>query len=160
VHGQYLLDTKEYDESEGRLHEGEVKVYITCENLTHTSRWALLAGHSPKGWVPPPFPLAQGAWAASTVATLSQLLPQRTEHADDLCVEIVENAPAASANRGQAQINAAAGVIGHRKALRRVVLPGTPGTTPIETVQAALQCDPISMAYQHGGVLLHEVVVA
>ncbi len=160
VRGRYLLDTKVYDESAGRLHEGEVKVYITCENLTRSSRWTLLAGHSPEGWVPPPFPLAQGAWAASTVVTLSQLLrPQETVRANGLRVEIVENAPGAGANRGQAQINAAAGVVGRRRALRRIVLPGTPSTTPIEAVQAALQRDPISTAYRNGGVLLHEELV-
>jgi hypothetical protein len=51
------------------VHEGEVKVSIITENLTRSSRWTLVAGHSSQGWVPPPFPLAQGAWAASTVAT-------------------------------------------------------------------------------------------
>jgi hypothetical protein len=40
------------------------------------------------------------------------------------------------------------------------MVPGTPGTTPIEAVQAALQRDPITLAYLNGGVLLHgEVVV-
>jgi uncharacterized OsmC-like protein len=157
VHGRYLLDTKEYDESGVMLHEGEVKVYVTTENLTRSSRWALLAGHSSNGWVPPPFPLAQGAWAASTAVTLSRLLLlQGTGRADGLRVEI---ATGAGGNRGQAQGNAAAGVVGRRRALRRVVLPGTPGTTPIEAVQAALQRDPISLAYRKGGVLLHEEVV-
>jgi hypothetical protein len=156
VHGHYLRETKEYDESGAMLHEGEVKVYISCENLTRWSRWALLAGHSSQGWVPPPFPLAQGAWAASTVATLSRLLPQGAVGADGLRVEI---ATVAGGNRGQAQGNAAAGVVGRRRALRRVVLPGTPGTAPIEVVQGALQRDPISLAYRKGGVVLQEVVV-
>jgi hypothetical protein len=156
VHGHDLLETKEYDESGAMLHEGEVKVYVTCENRTRRSRWALLAGHSSKGWVPPPFPLAQGAWAASTVATLSQLLPQGTEGADGLRVEI---ATGTSGNRGQAQSNAAAGVVGRRRALRRVVLPGTPRTPLMEAVQGVLQRDPISMAYRKGGVVLHEKVV-
>ena len=154
VHGHYLLDTKEYDEGGAMLHEGEVKVYVTCENLTRLSRWTLLAGHSSNGWVPPPFPLAQAAWAASTVATLSRiLLPEMGT--EDLCVEI---ATGARGNRGSAQGNAAAGVVSHRKALRRVVLPGTPSATPIEAVQAALQRDSISMAYQSGGVLLQQKV--
>jgi hypothetical protein len=156
VHGRYLLDTKEYDETGAMVHEGEVKVYVTWKNLTHSSRWSLLSGHSSEGWVPPPFPLAQGAWAASTAVTLSRLLPQGEEGADDLRVEITLGVGGA---RGQSQRNAAEGMVGHRRALRRVSVPGTPRTTPIEAVQAALQRDPISMALRNGGVLLHEEVV-
>jgi hypothetical protein len=156
VHGHYLLGTKEYDETGAMVHEGEVKVYITCKNLTHSSHWSLLSGHSSEGWVPPPLPLAQGAWAASTVVTLSRLLSQGEEGADDLQVELTLGAGGA---RGRSQRNAAGGVVGHRRALRRVTVPGTPRTTPIEAVQAALQSDPISMAYRNGGVLLHEEVV-
>jgi hypothetical protein len=156
VHARHLLDTKEYDETRAMVHEGEVKVYVTCKNLTHSSRWSLLSGHSSAGWVPPPFPLAQGAWAASTLVTLSRLLSQGKEGADDLQVEIILGVGGA---RGQSQSNAAEGMIGRRRALRRVSVPGTPRTTPIETVQAALQRDPISMAYRNGGVLLHEEVV-
>jgi hypothetical protein len=142
VHGRYLLGTKEYDETGAMVHEGEVKVYVTCKNLTHSSRWSLLSGHSSEGWVPPPFPLAQGAWAASTVVTLSRLLSL-----------------GAGGVRGQSQRNAAEGMVGRRRALRRVSVPGTPRTTPIDAVQAALQRDPISRSYRNGGVLLHEEVV-
>jgi len=46
VHGRYLVETKEYDDSGVLRHEGEVKVYVTCANLTRTGRWTLLAGHS------------------------------------------------------------------------------------------------------------------
>jgi hypothetical protein len=156
VHGRYLLGTKEYDETGAMVHEGEVKVYVTCKNLTYSSRWSLLSGHSSEGWVPPPFPLAQGAWAASTVVTLSQLLSQGKEGADELRAELTLGAGGA---RGQSQRNAAEGVVGRRRASRRVSVPGTPRTTPIEAVQAALQRDPISMAYRNGGVLLHEEVL-
>jgi hypothetical protein len=156
VRGRYLLDTKECDETGAMVHEGEVKIYITTENLTRSSRWTLLAGHSSEGWVPPPFPLAQGAWAASTASTLSQLLPQWTDGIDGPSVEL---AMASRGDRGQAQRNAAEGVIGRRRALRRVTVPGTPHTTPIEAVQGALQRDPISIAYRNGGILLHEKVV-
>ena len=156
VHGRYLLDTKEYDETGAMVHEGEVKVSVSCENLTRWSRWTLLGGHSSEGWVPPPFPLAHAAWAASTASTLSRLLPQETDGADGLSVELVM---AAGGNRGQSQSNAADGVVGRRQVLRRIILPGTPRTTPIEAVQAALQRDPITLAYQNGGVLLHDEVV-
>ncbi len=61
--------------------------------------------------------------------------------------------------RGQSQGNAAAGVVGHRRALRRLIVPGTPRTTPIEVIQAALQRDPITLAYRNGGVLLQDEVV-
>jgi hypothetical protein len=69
--------------------------------------------------------------------------------------EQVEITLGAGGARGQSQRNAAEGVPGRRRVLRRTV-PGTPRTTPIEAVQAALQRDPISMAYRNGGVLLHE----
>ena len=156
VHGRYLLDTKEYDDDGGMAHEGEVKVAVTCENLTHASLWTVLAGHSSDGWVPGPFPLSQAAWAASSAATLSQLLGQGTEGADDISVEL---AMAARGGRGRAQGDAAAGVVGHRSAVRRVIVPGSPRTTPLEVVQAALQRDPITIAYRDGGVLLHDEVV-
>ena len=156
VHGRYLLDTKEYDESGVMVREGEVKVAVTCQNLTRTSRWTLVAGHSSEGWVPPPFPLAQAGWAASTAATLSWLLPQGIESPDGLRVELAMAAPG---GRGHTQGNAAEGVVGHRRALRRITVPGTPHTTPIQAVQAALQRDPISVAYRNGGILLHEEVV-
>ncbi len=113
-------------------------------------------GCNPEGWVPPPFPLAHGAWAASSASTLSRLLYQGTEDADGLSVELVM---AAGGNRGQSQANAAEGVVGRHRILRRIILPGTPRTTPIEAVQAALQRDPISLAYHNGGVLLHDEVV-
>ena len=62
-------------------------------------------------------------------------------------------------DRSQSQGNAAEGVVGHRRVLHRVIVPRTPRTTPIEVVQAALQRDPISVAYRNGGVLLHDEVV-
>lgn len=157
VHGRYLLDTKEYDESGAMEHEGEAKVSISCENLTRTSRWTLLGGHSSNGWVPPPFPLAHGGWAASTVSTLSRLLPLGADEADGLSVEL--RMAAGGGGTGQSQANAAEGVVVHRQVSRRIMVPGTPSTTPIEAVQAALQRDPISLAYLNGGVLLHNEVV-
>ncbi|PKB72394.1 MAG: hypothetical protein BZY87_00135 [SAR202 cluster bacterium Io17-Chloro-G6] len=159
VIGRYLLDTKEHDETGAMVHEGQAKVSVRLENLTRSSRWTLLGGHSSEGWVPPPFPLAHGAWAASTVSTLSQLLPQCTEDAGDLGVELFM--AAAGGGVGQSQANAAEGVVGRRQILRRITVPGTPSTTPLIAVQAALQRDPISLTYRNGGILLHhEVVVA
>ena len=66
---------------------------------------------------------------------------------------------AAGGNRGSSQSNAAEGIVAHRQVLRRITVPGSPSTFPIETVQAALQRDPISLAYLNGGVLLHDEVV-
>jgi hypothetical protein len=156
VHGRYLLDTKEYDATGGMVHEGEVKVYVTCENLSRVSRWTCVAGHSSAGWVPPPFPFAQGAWAASTASTLHRLLPPSPEGTPG---PVVELAMASRGGRDQAQGNAAAGVVSRRRVVRRVLVPGSPRTTPIEAVHAVLQRDPISLAYRHGGVLLHDEVV-
>ena len=116
VHGHYLLDTKEYDEAGNMEAEGEVKIYITSENLTRSSRWTILGGHSSDGWVPPPFPLAHSAWAASTAATLSRLLPQGNEGVT------VELGMPARGNRGESQANAADGVIARRQAFRRVIV--------------------------------------
>ena len=157
VHGRYLLDTKEYDADGGMSDEGEAKIYVTTENLNHTSRWTVLAGHSSEGWVPPPFPTAQAAWAASTATTLSRLLPfEDAGDAESLRVELGMSAPG---GRDQAQGNAAAGTVSYRNAVRRIVAPGSPRTMPIETIQAALLRDPISIAYREGGVVLDEQVV-
>ena len=155
VHAQYLLDTKELDESGGMVHEGEAKVTIRCENLTRSSGWIVLGGHSTPGWVPGPFPLAHGGWAASTAATLSQLLPQM---GDALKVELaIAPTPGGPA---ESQANAAAGVVAHRQVSRRITVPGTPQDISLEMVQAALLRDPMSITYRHGGILLeHHVVV-
>lgn len=156
VHGQYLLDTKEFNTDGGMESEGETKVSIECGNLTRTSRWILLAGHSSQGWVSPPFPLSQAGWAASTATTLSRLLPGAAGGDSRIRVEM---ALPPSGQRGQAQRNAAEGVVAPRRVLRRVTVPGTPRTVPVELVQAALLRDPISRAYSEGGVLLDEAVV-
>ncbi len=156
VHVKYLLDTKEYDDHGEMEHEGETKVSMECGNLSRTSRWMILAGHSSAGWVPSPFPLAQAAWAASTATTLQRLLPAAGAGESHLTVEM---AFPPGGQRGQAQRNAAEGIVAPRPALRRVTVPGTPRTTPVELVQAALLRDPISQIYRDGGVLLDEQVV-
>ncbi len=157
VHGRYLLDTKEYDADGTMQHEGEAKVYITTQNLTHTSRWTVMAGHSSPGLIPPPFPSAQAAWAASTATTLSRLLPRSAEQdVRDIRVEVGLNV---AGGRDQAQLSAAEGRVIHRNAVRRIVVPGSPQNMPLEAVQAALLQDPITIAYREGGVLLDERVV-
>lgn len=157
VHATYLLDTKEYDDDGVMQHEGEAKVYMTTQNLSHTSRWTVMAGHSSPGLIPPPFPSAQAAWAASTATTLSHLLPLSDEQdSRDIQVEV---GVTISGGRDQAQGSAAEGRVVHRNAIRRIVVPGTPRTMPVETVQAALQRDPITIAYGEGGILLDEQVV-
>ena len=140
VHGRYLLDTKEYDDDGKMEHEGEAKVSIQCENLTRTSRWTFLGGHSSDGWVPPPFPLGHAGWAASTVSTLSRLLPQGTEDADGLSVELYM--AAGGGGRGQSQANAAEGVVGRRQVTRRIMVPGTPNTIPIEAISSRFSTCP------------------
>ena len=158
VHAQYLLDTKEFDGSGAMAHEGEAKVTIRYDNLTRSSGSIVLAGHSSEGWVPGPFPLAHSGWAASTVATLSQLLPTLSNGSGDLTVELFITP--SSGGRGESQYNAAEGVVGQRPVLRRISAPGTPQDIPLEMVQAALLRDPISIAYLRGGILLeHKVVV-
>ena len=158
VHGRYLLDTKEYDEAGVMAHEGEAKVYVTCENGGRTSRWTLLGGHSSPGWVPPPFPLSHSAWAASTAASLGELLPQAGCDPTGLSVELASAEPGQRGGRGESQANAAQGVVRRRKMLRRITLPGSRRDTSLETVQAALRRDPISITYQTGGILLQEEV--
>ncbi len=157
VHASYLLDTREYD-AQGAMHEeGEAKVYVTTRNLTHTSRWTIMAGHSSNGLVPPPFPTAQAGWAASTAATLVRLLPRGdAATAADLRVEI---SAGIAGGRNEAQGNAAAGRLAHRSAVRRIAVPGDRRALPAEAILAALQQDPISIAYREGGVLLEERVM-
>ena len=149
VHGRYLIDTKEYN-GEGEMeHEGEVEVYVASNNLTRSSRWSFLAGHSSNGWVPPPFPFAQAAWTASTAATLDTLLPQ-----SQATVGLVMD-PAGG--RGQSQGNAADGKIGERSIRRIVGIAGSPQTNPVEAIGAALQMDPITAAYRGAGIVLDEI---
>ncbi len=156
VHGRYLAETKEYADNGALQHEGEVKVYLTCENLTRTGRWTLLAGHSSEGWVPPPVPLAYAALAASTVTTLQQCVSPDAWPAAGFHVEIV---PHGGGSRDQAQANAAAGTVNTRRAVRRVVLHGAPSTVLVQVIEAALQHDPLSTSFRTGGVLLGEHIV-
>lgn len=156
VHGRYLADTKEYADSGVLQHEGEVKIYLTCANLTRSGRWTLLAGHSSEGWMPPPVPLAYAALAASTVSTLQQCVSPDAWPAAGFHVEV---APQGAGNRDQAQTAAAAGTINIRHAVRRVVLHGAPGTGPVQAIEAALQHDPLSASFRTGGVLLGEPIV-
>jgi uncharacterized OsmC-like protein len=156
VHGRYLVDTKEYTDGGVLQHEGEVKIYLTCENLTRPGRWTLLAGHSSLGWMPPPVPLAYAALAASTVTTLRQEVSPEAWPPAGFHVEI---APHGAGNRDQAQANAAAGTLSARRAVRRVVLHGDPGAVPVLAIEAALERDPLSTSFRKGGVLLSEQFV-
>lgn len=156
VHGRYLADTKEYTDNGVLQHEGEVKVYLTCANRTRPGRWTLLAGHSSEGWMPPPVPLAYAALAASTVTTLQQGVSPEAWPAAGFHVEI---APQGTGNRDQAQAAAAAGTINVRRAVRRVVLHGTPGARLVQAIEAAIQHDPLTTSFRAGGVLLGEPIV-
>ena len=156
VHGRYLAETKEYADNGVLQHEGEVKVYLTCENLTRTGPWTLLAGHSSEGWVPPPVPLAYAALAASTVTTLQQCV---SPDAWPVAGFHVEMAPYGGGSRDQAQASAAAGTINTRRAVRRVVLHGAPSAGLVQGIEAALQHDPLSTSFRAGGVLLGEHIV-
>ncbi len=155
VHGRYLVDTKEYDESGALRHEGEVKLYLTCENLTRPGRWTLLAGHSSEGWMPPPVPLAYAALAASMVTTLRQFVSPEAWPPAGFHVEM---APQGAGNRDQAQAAAAAGAINARRVVRRVVLHGAPNALPVQAIEAALQQDPLYTSFRKGGVLLSEQI--
>ena len=121
VHAKYLLDTKEHDEIGALTREGETKVTVRCANLTRSSGRIILRGHSFQGWVPGSFPQTHAGWAASTVATLGQLLPQNP---GEIRVELFM-APS-SRGRSECQSNAAEGVLGHRQVFRRITVPGTP----------------------------------
>jgi hypothetical protein len=156
VHGRYLTETKEYADNGVLQHEGEVKVYLTCENLTRTGRWTLLAGHSSEGWVPPPVPLAYAALAASTVTTLQQCVAPDAWPAAGFHVEI---APYGGGSRDQAQTSAAAGTINTRRTVRRVVLHGAGGAVLVQGIEVALQHDPLSTSCRTGGVLLGEQII-
>ena len=46
-----------------------------------------------------------------------------------------------------------------RQVSRRITVPGTPREIPIDMVQAALLRDPMSITYQHGGILLEHTGV-
>ena len=93
--------------------EGEAKVTVRCANLTRSSGWIILEGHSFQGWVPGPLPLVHACWAAPTVATLGQLLPQNP---GEIRVELFM--VPSSRGRSESQSNAAEGVLGHRKVFR------------------------------------------
>jgi uncharacterized OsmC-like protein len=156
VHGRYLVDTREYSDGGVLQHEGEVKLYLTCENLTRPGRWILLAGHSSAGWMPPPVPLAYAALAASTVTTLRPFLSREAWPSAGFHVEII---PYGAGNRDQAQTAAAAGAINTRRVVRKTVLHGSPGVSSVQAIEAALQHDPLALSFRTGAVLLGEQII-
>jgi uncharacterized OsmC-like protein len=156
VHGRYLVDTQEYADSGVLQQEGEVKLYLTCENLTRPGRWTLLAGHSSVGWMPPPVPLAYAALAASTVTTLRQFVSREAWPSAGFHVEII---PQGAGNRDQSQASAAAGTINTRRVVRTIVLHGAPGVSPVQPIEEALQHDPLALSFRSGGVLLGEQII-
>jgi uncharacterized OsmC-like protein len=156
VHGHYLVDTQEYDDRGVLQHEGEVKLYLTCENRTRPGRWTLLAGHSSAGWMPPPVPLAYAALAASTVTTLRQFVPRKAWPSAGFQVEII---PQGAGNRDQSQVAAAAGTINTRRVVRKIVLHGAPDVSPVQAIEEALPHDPLALSFRSGGVLLGEQII-
>jgi uncharacterized OsmC-like protein len=156
VRGRYLVDSREYSDSGVLQQEGEVKLYLSCANLTRTGRWALLAGHSSAGWMPPPVPLAYAALAASTATTLRQFVSLQGWSPAGLYVEII---PQGAGNRDQAQAAAAAGAINARRVVRRIVLDGAPNVSPVQAIEAALQHDPLFLSFRSGTVLLGEQTI-
>ena len=156
IHGRYLVDTQEYADSGVLQHEGEVKLYLTCENLTRPGRWTLLAGHSSVGWMPPPVPLAYAALAASTVTTLRPFVSREAWPSAGFHVEIV---PQGAGSRDQSQTAAAAGTINTRRVVRTIVLHGTPGVSAVQAIEAALPHDPLARSFRRGGVLLGEQIM-
>jgi uncharacterized OsmC-like protein len=156
VHGRYLVDTQEYADSGVLQHEGEVKLYLTCDNRTRPGRWTLLAGHSSAGWMPPPVPLAYAALAASTVTTLRQFISREVWPSAGFHVEII---PQGAGSRDQSQAAAAAGTINTRRAVRKIVLHGATGVSPVQAIEAALQHDPLALSFRGGGVLLDEQII-
>jgi uncharacterized OsmC-like protein len=156
VHGRYLVDTQEYADSGVLQHEGEVKLYLSCDNLTRPGRWTLLAGHRSAGWMPPPVPLAYAALAASTVTTLRQFLSRDAWPSAGFHVEMI---PQGAGNRDQSQAAAAAGTINTRRVVRTIVLHGAPGVSPVQAIEEALPHDPLALSFRSGGVLLGEQTV-
>jgi uncharacterized OsmC-like protein len=156
VHGRYLVDTQEYAESGVLQHEGEVKLYLTCDNLTRPGRWTLLAGHSSAGWMPPPVPLAYAALAASTVTTLRQFVSREAWPLAGFHVEMI---PQGTGNRNQSQAAAAAGTINTRSVVRKIMLHGASGVPPVQAIEEALQYDPLALSFRSGGVLLGEQIM-
>ncbi|GIT02516.1 MAG: hypothetical protein CM1200mP27_11410 [Chloroflexota bacterium] len=146
--------TKELDETGFMAHEGEAKVTVRFANLTRSSGSILLAGHSSNGWVPGPFPMAHSGWAASTTATLSQLIPQASAKSGSIFFWLPYRRQRRSSN-ARCRWDCWS-----RPVVRRITLPGDPQDIPMEMVQSALLRDPISIAYKQGGILLeHNVVV-
>jgi uncharacterized OsmC-like protein len=156
VHGRYLVDTREYADSGVLQHEGEVKLYLTCENLTRPGRWTLLAGHSSAGWMPPPVPLAYAALAASTVTTLRSFVSRAAWPSAGFHVEMI---PHGAGHREQSQTAAAAGTINPRRVVRTIVLHGAPGDSAVQAIEAALPHDPLARSFRSGGVLLGEQII-
>jgi hypothetical protein len=156
VHGRYLVDTQEYADSGVLQHEGEVKLYLSCDNLTRPGRWTLLAGHRSAGWMPPPVPLAYAALAASTVTTLRQFVSREAWPSAGFHVEMI---PHGAGNRDQSQAAAAAGTINTRRVVRTIVLHGAPGVSPVQAIEEALPHDPLTLSFRSGGVLLGEQII-
>jgi hypothetical protein len=154
VRARYLRETKEYDDEGELTREGEVEIYVECEDAQRKGRWALLIGHSGQGWMPAPVPAFNAALAASSITALRQHAPAAVQ--DGCQVEIARRQP--PGDRDKSQADAAAGVVSPNRVLRRVVLPAAANPSQTAAVQAALERDPLSRALRDGNALADESI--
>lgn len=148
VRSRHLSATKEYEN--GKLaEEGEVTCFFSCENFSGPGRWAILAGHTMEGWVPPPAPLVLGALAGSTAATIRHLVGLV-----DFRVEIASLDP--PRGRDRAQADATACIVGQRHIRRTVFIQGTVSANEDDLLRRALEVDPLTESINRQDALISE----
>ena len=101
--------------------------------------------------------LAVGGLAASTVAALRQSVAARQLGPGDLEVDI--KMERSSGGRQNAQAAAAEGVVRKYHLLRRIILGKPLSGVTAESIQAALEQDPVSRYFRDGNILLDKEIV-
>jgi len=156
VRAEYLPATKEFNDAGELRMEGEVKLYLSCENHERPGRWLLMGGHSGPGWLPAPVPMLNGAIAASAALTLQSIAPSKAVRDGAFQVEIPRES---AGNRDQSQADAAAGIIRGRAVTRHVSLLAPASDAEVERVRSAVADDPLGRALREGVELLDEQLV-
>jgi hypothetical protein len=155
VEAQYLPGTQEA--SEDVFNEGEVKLYFSCETKKRPMRWNTLAGHT-CGWCPLPVHLTNGGLAASIVATIRQIVSPVELSPGEL--EVVVEAPGRSGGKAAVQAAAESGSMRKQHLVRKIFLGGPLRTLSVETIQRALENDPLCRYYADGNILLDKEIIA
>ena len=161
VVADYLIDTQEWREKDGRLvldEEGEVDAHVTLRLPGRVQRWGLLGGHSSAGWAPRPSSYALAALAASTVMTLRSLAGPLAIDPATVRVDVSVASELPSGGKRESQEAAAVGVAQRVAWRREVTVEAVSGACSEHAIRRVIEGDPIYGYCLRGDLLADDTV--